>query len=219
MENAKYTAVPWHLNGEGFILNYWISPQFTHQYSTMGILPTAIGRLVQVILVRYHNSPVGPYDELLVLDHPLKNINHLSTIPKIYVSSQRSIDEGRHHWGIPKELAQFEWRRHHHQLFCYISHQDQELSLHLKFSKNNFSRAISSKFIPDTLLNIRQYHDHVQYDFQPQFCGTLGFISHAHWKNTHDIFPDFSKACFLKGVYMPNFELIFPEAIKKYRIK
>lgn len=214
MENIIHTSLPWHLNGEGFILNYWISPQFTQQYSMMGIQPTSIGRLVQVVLVRYHTSPVGPYDELLVLDHPLKNINHLSSIPKIYVSSQSSVDEGRYHWGIPKELAKFEWHRHTHQLFCSISHQGQELLLGLKFSKNSLSHTVSSRFIPNTLLNIRQHHGQVQYDFQPQFRGTLEFISQAHWQNTQDIFPDFSQARFLKGFYAPSFELIFPEATK-----
>ena len=62
---------PWHLQGEAFILNYWISPQFIRQYKAFRIAPSPIGRVVQVMLVRYHQSPVGPYDELLLLDHPL----------------------------------------------------------------------------------------------------------------------------------------------------
>ena len=90
---------PWHLQGEAFILNYWISPQFIRQYKTFRIAPSPIGRVVQVMLVRYHQSPVGPYDELLLLDHPLLSKRRLSSIPKIYVSTQISVEHGQQLWG------------------------------------------------------------------------------------------------------------------------
>lgn len=31
---------PWHLQGEAFILNYWISPQFIRQYKAFRIAPS-----------------------------------------------------------------------------------------------------------------------------------------------------------------------------------
>ena len=58
---------PWHLQGEGFILNYWLTPGFIQQAKQFRIAPSPLGRVVQVLLVRYHSSPIGPYDELLDL--------------------------------------------------------------------------------------------------------------------------------------------------------
>ena len=78
---------PWRLQGEGFILNYWLTPSFIEQAKQFRIAPSPLGRMVQVMLVRYQTSPIGPYDELLILDHPLISKRRLSSIPKIYVST------------------------------------------------------------------------------------------------------------------------------------
>ena len=43
--------------------------------------------------VRYHASPIGAYDELLILDHPLFRQRRLSTIPKIFVSTESSVQQ------------------------------------------------------------------------------------------------------------------------------
>ena len=53
---------PWHLHGDAFILNYWLTPKFIEQHQNFYIASSPIGRVVQVILVRYHDSPVGPYE-------------------------------------------------------------------------------------------------------------------------------------------------------------
>ena len=65
-----------------FILNYWITPHFIRESRNFGIAPSPLGRVVQVMLVRYHHSPVGPYDELLIMDHPLISRRRLSTIQR-----------------------------------------------------------------------------------------------------------------------------------------
>ena len=57
-----HTEFPWHLSGEGYILNYWLNPQLIEQFMPFGLEKSKFGRLVQIMLVRYHSSPVGPYD-------------------------------------------------------------------------------------------------------------------------------------------------------------
>lgn len=104
-EKSVHQFQPWHLQGKGFILNYWITPHFIREFQSFQIAPSPLGRVVQVLLVRYHHSPVDPYDELLIMDHPLISRRRLSTIPKIYVSTHESIVHGQHLWGIPKEYA------------------------------------------------------------------------------------------------------------------
>ena len=130
---------PWHLQGEAFILNYWINPQFIRRHPSFHIAPSAIGRVVQVMLIRYQQSPIGAYDELLLLDHPILSKRRLSSIPKIFVSTQISVMHGQKLWGIPKELADFEWQTQETSTICQISSQEQSLVLSLTPCKKSTS--------------------------------------------------------------------------------
>ncbi|KAF8586944.1 hypothetical protein K439DRAFT_1408197 [Ramaria rubella] len=66
-----------------------------------------------VQVVRYFESPVGPYDELLYIpgkfDIPTGKA-HLR-VTRIYVSTEASIYNGRKNWNIPKYLARFAFTR------------------------------------------------------------------------------------------------------------
>ena len=81
-DQIRLCPAPWQLQGEAYILNYWLSPHFLKQAQPFGLTPSFLGRLVQVMWVRYHASPIGAYDELLILDHPLFTERRLSTIAK-----------------------------------------------------------------------------------------------------------------------------------------
>lgn len=213
-ENLIHTSLPWHLSGEGYILNYWISPSFIRAHRNFGLAPSKWGRMVQVILVRYHTSPVGPYDELLLLDHTTTSFNLRSNIPKIYVSTQTSVDEGRFHWGIPKELATFKWSQSVQHLHCEITVGDETLSVDLDLLTFKLSPTISSALIPSRLLNIHQQDHQFSYQFSPEFVSKIAYISKANWQNSQSIFPDFSTAVFMKGFYSTDFQLVFPAAVK-----
>lgn len=217
LSEHNHTQLPWHLSGEGYILNYWLSPQLITLFQPFGLAESKLGRLVQIMLVRYHSSPVGPYDELLFLDHAFVGLKMHSHIPKIYVSSQSSVDEGRYHWGIPKELAKFEWEHTAQQLSCKITHDNETLSINLNLSDQKHVLAVSSNLVPSSFLKIKQHDQHFVYQFSPSFQGHLSYISQATWTDTQNIFPDLSQALFLKGFYSTDFNLIFPESIKSER--
>ncbi|MFH7806057.1 acetoacetate decarboxylase family protein [Acinetobacter sp. BSP-53] len=203
---------PWHLQGNAFILNYWLTPKFIAQHRTFYIAPSPIGRVVQVILVRYHDSPVGPYNELLILDHPLISKRRLSCIPKIYVSTEASMLNGQHFWGIPKQLAQFEWLIHDDVVYCNICFEQQEMSLCLQKYKHSQTFYVNSHHLPARLLKIDQAWQGLRYQFTLQFRGKLSKLKQASWKNTQDIFPDFSQARYLHSFYVPEFSLTLPKA-------
>ncbi len=203
---------PWHLQGEAFILNYWISPQFIRQYKAFRIAPSPIGRVVQVMLVRYHQSPVGPYDELLLLDHPLLSKRRLSSIPKIYVSTQISVEHGQQLWGIPKEFAQFDWHTQHETTQCQVSTQDQTLCLTLTQCKKARPFYINSHHIPRSMLKIQQAWQGQRYEFSPQFRAKLMKLKKFEWQNHTTLFPDFGQAKAQQSFYVPSFQLVFPEA-------
>lgn len=203
---------PWHLQGDAFILNYWLTPNFIKHNHAFHIAPSPIGRVVQVILVRYHESPVGPYDELLLLDHPLISKRRLSSIAKIYVSTETSVVHGQHFWGIPKQLAEFERVIKDDVAYCTISFEQQEMSLCLYKYKHSQTFYMNSHHLPARLLNIQQTWQGLHYQFSPQFRGKLCKLKQAAWKNTLDIFPDFSQAKYLHSFYVPEFQLTLPKA-------
>ena len=203
---------PWHLHGDAFILNYWLTPNFIKSNQAFHLAPSPIGRVIQVILGRYKESPVGPFDELLILDHPLMSIRRLSSIPKIYVSTKTSVVHGQHFWGIPKQLAQFEWLIKDDVVYCNISFAQQEMSLCLQKYKHSQDFYINSHHVPARLLNIHQIWQGLHYQFSPQFRGKLAKLKQASWKNTLDIFPDFSQAKYLQSFYVPEFRLTLPTA-------
>ena len=60
------------------------------------------------MLVRYADTPVGPYSELLVSPVMLRGPRAIS-VPFIAVDSIPSLAAGRAHWALPKSLATFDW--------------------------------------------------------------------------------------------------------------
>lgn len=78
------------------------------------------GGLGAVMVVRYTDTPVGPYDELLLcpgnFDLPQSSSKPDPKIPKsalrisrIYVSQRTTVYNGRLNWNIPKHLARFDF--------------------------------------------------------------------------------------------------------------
>ncbi len=63
-----------------------------------------------VLLVRYTHSPIGPYNELAVVpgnvEYKGKRYRHANIL---YVSTEESVQHGRGIWGLPKNLARFDW--------------------------------------------------------------------------------------------------------------
>ncbi|KAG8686268.1 hypothetical protein FRC09_014250 [Ceratobasidium sp. 395] len=120
---------PWTLDAEA----WWIFPPVPMSWQNKELPKGAIdpfeaeryrdlqatytGGLGTIQLIRYHTSPVGPYDELLYVPGnmtyktgPISSISGLS-ITRIYVSTAASIVNGRRNWSIPKQLARFEFKK------------------------------------------------------------------------------------------------------------
>ncbi|KAL2833586.1 hypothetical protein BJY01DRAFT_90862 [Aspergillus pseudoustus] len=71
------------------------------------------GWLKAVMIVRYDDSDVGPYDELILI--PGRSVNPHSgkadlRITTIYVSTDASVWNGRRNWNIPKHRAVFDFK-------------------------------------------------------------------------------------------------------------
>ncbi|HCH65982.1 MAG TPA: hypothetical protein DFR83_24485, partial [Deltaproteobacteria bacterium] len=101
---------PWWLTGEGYIFPLKSTREHVLRH---GFLPPSeqdcfVGGWGAWMLVRYRDSPVGPYDELLYIPGYSRRGWRLTwQITKIYVSTEASARAGIRTWGLPKEVAPF----------------------------------------------------------------------------------------------------------------
>ena len=118
-DNVSIAPPPWELDvSDGWICPFWFDKR-KHSQLLMSdsdrkdACDCGIGI---VMVVSYRDCPVGGYDEFLVAI-PCKSpsikgeILPTYRIPRIYVSSEASLRNGRRNWGIRKELADFKWNK------------------------------------------------------------------------------------------------------------
>ncbi|SMQ46066.1 unnamed protein product [Zymoseptoria tritici ST99CH_3D1] len=73
-----------------------------------------IGKLGMIQVIRYTDSPVGPYDELLIVPGFFSyeddgQREQAVRVSRIYVSQKYTEWNGRANWNIPKHMARFDW--------------------------------------------------------------------------------------------------------------
>ncbi|KAG8414781.1 hypothetical protein J3459_009686 [Metarhizium acridum] len=124
-------APPWQLTGDVYFFSWWSSASQqlpAHAYSPLEagseFAAPASGRpaggLAMIQILRYRDSPVGPYDEMLVVPGSFDwsrdtsagrpaEVGRNPRISRIYVSQERSCYNGRLNWNTPKHLARFDW--------------------------------------------------------------------------------------------------------------
>lgn len=125
MANATpgHVPAPWTCKCE----TYWLlltlrSPLSPAIYAPLEAIHAPIasnnafkGGLGMIQIVRYLDTPVGPYDELLVIPGNFQTPCEIQKgkprlrIPRIYVSEREAMYNGRRNWNIPKRLANFKF--------------------------------------------------------------------------------------------------------------
>jgi acetoacetate decarboxylase len=88
---VPHPPAPWQLNGELVVV-----PAFT------------AGRQLGGVMLANYTSGTLAYRELIVFSHA--TIRGM-VVSHIYVDDEQSLSGGREIWGLPKELAQFEYGR------------------------------------------------------------------------------------------------------------
>lgn len=90
---------PWTLHGHGFISLFPPSDEAAH------------GGLAVTMLVNYAASPVGPYRELVYIPGFFEVGGFVRPrVTRIFVDSEASAAWGRRNWGLPKDVAAFDWQ-------------------------------------------------------------------------------------------------------------
>lgn len=110
------------------------------------------GGLGAVMFVNYRSSDVGPYFELLFIPGDFQYAGKTyKKITKIYVSSQKSVEEGIRNWAIPKEYAQFDWKKTDGRTAIEVRTEKGSV-LRTVLREKFFSFPVSTSLFPFTLL-------------------------------------------------------------------
>lgn len=99
-------AAPWQTRCEVVAWMHEVSADALEAFPS-AIRPASIG-VVAWALVRYEETPVGPYSEIAATLIPSGGDGY-GHIPFIVVDSLPSIVGGRANWLLPKALARFDW--------------------------------------------------------------------------------------------------------------
>ncbi|KAL2831549.1 hypothetical protein BDW59DRAFT_182183 [Aspergillus cavernicola] len=119
----RTTSPPQNPNNTPSILQSILPPGAYHPYETVhtsalqtlsnGNSQFQKGWLKAIMIVRYEDTDVGPYDELMLFPGWAVNPNTGKKdmrISTIYVSTDASVWNGRRNWNIPKHRARFEFK-------------------------------------------------------------------------------------------------------------
>jgi Acetoacetate decarboxylase (ADC) len=209
---------PWELTGEAIVIVHKFSEKFvkTNGYLSDYQSDNWNGGLGAVMCVNYQTSNVGPYFELLFIPGTinLKNLNLEKiksgfTISKIYVSTMNSVENGKNNWGIPKELADFQW--------INIDRNTTEIKVSIDgiefftaiFKNKSFSIPITTSFIP---LKIIQKLDEKYFRTEPKASGKASFAKVEEMKVEQKYFPKINECKPILVSKISNFKMIFPTA-------
>ena len=205
---AQHPA-PWSLQGRGVLLAY----QLTRSWKAEQGLGAYQGPLAVVCLVDYARSPVGPYQEILFMPGRLPNSRgkHLS-IHRIYVDSQASVMAGRRNWGIPKQLAAFQWEDDGRGVQVQVKHRGQDcFQVHVRRIGPSFP-----VFRPMLPVPIYQRRQGRSYWTRPSARGRASFAKLEHsWAALHGDgggFPDLRGQRPLAAAIVERFRMEFPPA-------
>ena len=199
---------PWKLKGEGIILIFKFNKDWVenHAHLPKHLVGKFRGGLGYVMLVDYHESPVGPYRELLIIPGKFRKTK-MQAITKIYVDSEASTLNGRKNWGIPKETLPFVWTKEQGRDIIGIKFGEKEV-FSVEITHGGLSFPVSTSLLP---IRLCQTLDKVKYYTKPFGSGWGKLAKIKNLAINPDFFPDFSGIKPLMAVKVNPFEIHFPE--------
>ncbi|EHK46846.1 hypothetical protein TRIATDRAFT_45696 [Trichoderma atroviride IMI 206040] len=124
---------PWTLKVDVYTAPFWISAsqarnfpfdiaysplELSSEFSDLGS-SRPVGGFGGIQVIRYKETPVGPYDELVIIpgkfewtkqdSNDERTSGHSYKATRLYVSQKHTCFNGRTNWNIPKHLARFDW--------------------------------------------------------------------------------------------------------------
>lgn len=207
---------PWRLAGSGWIFLFTFEKGYLRERA---LVPPEFGegfeaRLGVLMLVDYRRSDAGPYRELLFLvGRNLRWRHHLFAITRIYVSTELSAVNGRHHWGIPKQTAEFQVvRKGDAERAIVLRDGLAEVDLSAATVPDSLVLPGVSSLLPRSWRTLCQpWNGHFYYT---RLSG-WGMVRRARlldFRTLPHLFPDVTEGEFVDGFRVEDFRLRFPPA-------
>ncbi|PSL02017.1 hypothetical protein [Cecembia rubra] len=213
---ANHFPAPWDLQGEGIIMVFNFKKDWVENNAFLNADQKGkfLGGLGYVMLVNYHQSPVGPYKELLIIPGKFSPHNRQS-ITKIFVDSDSSTQNGRFNWGIPKETVPMIWRSEKNWDTIGIGQEDDPI-LFCKIKTYGIPFPATTKLVP-----IKLYQELSGQIFltNPQGSGWGKLAKVESLRVNKDFFPNISEQKPLFCFKVNSFHMHFPESIIKYVVR
>lgn len=195
---------PWKLTGSGSIFIYSLQRE---QRQAMLDNKYEVNGLTVLMLVRYESSPIGTYDECLLIPGKIKQNGRSGYhISHIHVSTAISTLNGKEHWGIPKVTSEFEWNIIDKGYSSSIMDNDHRFT-HLKVTSHGLSIPIFTHWLPYRLL---QSNNNSWCSIRPTASGTMKM---AKLKGFESSMPGFEHLNGIRpalGIHIPSFHMTFP---------
>ena len=200
---------PWTLKGRGHILIYKFNKDFVQNDC---FLPPFLnysfkGGFGAIMIVDYFESNVGPYQELLFIPGKFKyNGKKYYSITKIYVSSMESVVNGRENWGIPKQLANFNFNDDFSKISVDVEGVD---IFNFNADYGSFKFPVSTKLLSFPL--IQRYNKN---DYFTKFSGKgkARFAKVKMLNSNPALFPDVKEQKRIFSLRIEDFNITFPKA-------
>ncbi len=161
------------------------------------------------MLVDYQEADCGAYRELLFIPG-LFQINgkyHLM-ITKIYVDSEDSKTSGRENWGIPKELANINWKKDGNRTL-FRAENDHGKFFECQIQSNAINFPVNNTLVP---FKFFQEMAGNQFFFDPKGKGKATIGSVKGISSDSNLFPDLAKGKFINCMHVKTFDLTFPKS-------
>lgn len=143
----------------------------------------------------YHQSPVGPYQELLFIPGAFlfgDGRRHWS-VSRIFVSSPHSAVNGQRNWGLPKQTADFRLQRSRRgELQVEVSRGRQTFA-ELALATRALSLPFRTALLPTKLRTLGQRMDGIDYICMPELGGRLHAARLLRARADAAIFPDLGR--------------------------
>jgi len=207
----EYCLAPWNLEGKGYIFLYKFNQGFINELDCIDndYKEQFNGGIGCIMLVDYAKSNVGPYGELLFIPGKVSGGKQHYSIPKIYVSSQSSVVNGRRNWGIPKELATFEFKETEKGEESVVVKNDEGTILNANIRSFGPRFPVSTKLLPFSLK--QRYENKLFYtSFYGKGIGKLSKITSISVDNS--LFPNVAQFKPIAVIKVDNFNIVFPQA-------
>lgn len=145
----SYPAAPWTLNGYALQTLQWVDvstvrPLIPSEFKIISIFPNQT--LGGIYISTYQSGSSLQYNELIVISGFVSYSGQWGGwISHIYVDDENSVAGGREIWGLPKELAEFQWEGCHSvtvsqgkNILCRLTYTQPSLSLPLSLTVPGF---------------------------------------------------------------------------------